>query len=259
MESKLSEPVVPQANTAFFGQLNLPFTRFSQSCDLLLWCGRIREKRLNESYWLIQWKNNEISAHFRKFDALRLHRADRLRPPMQKSFRHGRFVDTLHSSYIKIKQSRQGNNKDIRTRTVQSKIRRLKSHLHVRIGAKSMTRNKILPVPLELQCLAIILTDQITQSGLSKPNPDPQFRCELPFELLWRGIVRFMIGVSGGPRRCEFITTNGLVGLGIWREGSVEQRRGGRVDGPREEHEAFCIYVCGEPTSHISGSPLSKK
>ena len=61
------------------------------------------------------------------------------------------------------------------TLTIETEIRRLKCHLHKRVGTEPVARNEILPVPLELQRLTVVLANKVADPGFSKPNPCTQF------------------------------------------------------------------------------------
>ena len=105
-----------------------------------------------------------------------------------------------------------------------------------------MTRNKILPVPFKLERLTIVLADEVAQAGLCEPDPGAQLGVERPLELLWRGV-----DCVGGRGRGLRVSAWGFVGLGVWGERSVEERRRGRVNGACEKHETLGEDVCREP------------
>jgi hypothetical protein len=107
-----------------------------------------------------------------------------------------------------------------------------------------MARDKVLPIPLELERLAVVLANQITQSRLSKPDPDAKLGSELPFELLRGSIVQcaIKVGCRPGCRRSRLVARR-FVGFGIWRKRGMEERWGGGIDRAREEHEPFGVYV----------------
>lgn len=173
--------------------------------------------------------------NLRELHALRLHRADRLRPPMLERLRHRRLIRTLRAP-------------------IESKVRRLECHLHERIGAKSMARNEHFAVTLELKRLTIVLTDQVAQARLREPNSRAQLGAEVPFQLLrvcvdrhrrCRPEVR-----DGGRRRLRAsvsvsVHLSGPVCLRLWRfirlrkrgQRGVKEGRGRGVDGTRDEHE----------------------
>ena len=54
-----------------------------------------------------------------------------------------------------------------------------------------MTRDKVLPIFLEFECLTIVLTDEIRDSGFRKADACKERRREGPFELFGRGVDRF--------------------------------------------------------------------
>jgi hypothetical protein len=61
------------------------------------------------------------------------------------------------------------------TLTIETEICRLKCHLHKRVGTEPVARDEVLPVPLELQCLTVILTNKVADPGFSEPNACTQF------------------------------------------------------------------------------------
>ena len=116
--------------------------------------------------------------NLRELHALLLHRPYRLRPAMQERLRHRRLVRALDAA-------------------VQAVVRRLERHLHERIRAESMARDKDLPVPLELERLAVVLADQIAQARLREPDPRAEFGHERPFELFGYGVEGRDGGLNG--------------------------------------------------------------
>ena len=110
----------------------MTLARLAERSDLLR-VGRLREERADE------------------LDRVRLHGADRLRAAVEERLRHRGLVRALDAA-------------------VQPIVRRLERHLHESIWTEPMTRNKTLPVGLKLQCLTIILTDQIAQPRLREPG-----------------------------------------------------------------------------------------
>lgn len=179
--------------------------------------------------------------NLRELHALRLNRADRLRPPMLERLRHRGLIRTLRAP-------------------IESEVRRLERHLHERIWAESMARNEHFAITLELKRLAIILTDQVAQARLREPNSRAQLGAEVPFQLLrvcvdrhrrCRPEVR-----DGGRRRLRALLTvsvhlGGPVCLRLWRfvrlckggQRGVKEGRGRGVDGTRNEHETVREYI----------------
>ena len=73
-------------------------------------------------------------------------------------------------------------------RTVQTIVSSLKGHLDESVGAETVTRNEILAVDFELQSLAVILADQVTQPCFCKAYACSEFWIQSPFELLGCGV-----------------------------------------------------------------------
>jgi hypothetical protein len=72
--------------------------------------------------------------------------------------------------------------------TIEPKVRCLERHLHKGIGAEPMAGNEVLTIAFELQSLAVVLADQVTDPRLRKPYARAQFWGEVPLQLLRRGI-----------------------------------------------------------------------
>lgn len=122
--------IVTLTRRARSAQLGMPITRLSQRIDLVLNLGIRIDKR------------------FHKFGRVRLYSSDRFRTPMQESFGHGWLVSRLATS-------------------VEGVVGGLERHLYEGVGRESMTSDKVFAVPVELQHLAFILTDQVGQSRLA--------------------------------------------------------------------------------------------
>ena len=69
--------------------------------------------------------------------------------------------------------------------TIEPEIRRLERHLYKCIWAEAMASNEVLSVSLELQCLTVVLANEIAQTRLREVNADPDRRSQRPYELDW--------------------------------------------------------------------------
>ena len=67
---------------------------------------------------------------------------------------------------------------------VEAVVRRLEGHLHERVGREAVAGDQALAVRAELERLAVVLADQVTQPRLREPDPRAQLRVERPLELL---------------------------------------------------------------------------
>ena len=76
--------------------------------------------------------------------------------------------------------------------TVQPEISRLERHLHESIGTETMALDEGATVVSKLQCLTVILADEIGYPGFSVPHTSAEFRCGSPLELLGRRLDVFV-------------------------------------------------------------------
>lgn len=94
--------------------------------------------------------------------------------------------------------------------TIQAKVRCLERHLNERVRAEPMAGNKILAISFKLQCLTVVLTDQVAQPRLCEPDSDTDLGCERPHEFGRAGIVSIE-GGSAGSRAVARVSLGRLV------------------------------------------------
>ena len=110
-----------------------------------------------------------------------------------------------------------------------------------------MAGDKVLSIPLEFQSLAIVLTYQVAQPRLCKPDSDTDLRRERPNEFGGTCIVSIQGGSDARDGRNLAVPPRSslgrLVRLCMRRERRMEECRCRRVDGARQEHEALCEHI----------------
>lgn len=163
--------------TALLSQRSMPLARFSESFDLFRHRCPARAECLDEVH------------------AFRLDRSDRLRSAVHERLGHRWLICTLHS-------------------TVETVVCCLECHLNESVGRKSMPGDEVLAVSSKLQCLTVVLTDQVGDPSLGESNAGAEFRCQLPLQFPRRG-VDLLFGLL-------LLSWLSLIALRMWRELGLE-------------------------------------
>ena len=124
-------------------------------------------------------------------------------------------------------------------RTVHPKIGCLERHLNKGVRAEAVRSNEYLPVTTELECLAVVLADQVAQPRLGEADPRAQLGRVLdgPLELLWCCVYSIQYP-SGWFHRFQ-----------------VKECGRAWVDRASEEHETFSKDIrCEAGESEIYGN-----
>ena len=153
-----------------------------------------------------------------KLYTFRLHRSNSLRAPVEERLCHRWLISTL-------------------CLPIKPVISSLERHLDKRIGGETMHNHPVATVSLELKRLTIVLTNQVRNACLGKPDTRSKLGGEVPLKFLRRGIEdfwRFMVNVIVAA-----VVLWRLVGLGVWREFGFKEGRSGGVDGACHQHETL--------------------
>ena len=189
---------------------------FPQHFDLILLSLLLREERL--PHRSVPACHIKFATDLGKLDTLRLHCSNRLRAPMEERLCHRWLISTL-------------------CLPIKPVISSLERHLDKCIGGETVRNHPVATVSLKFKRLTIVLTNQVRNARLGKPDTRTQLGGEVPLKFLGCGVEdfwRFMVTVT-----VTAVLLWRPVGLGVWRELGFKEGRSGGVDGACHQHETF--------------------